>query len=130
MKESTENAVKETIVLCQWITDLKSNWDDEGSEGYSLATFDKAVYTFWRITEILDEGSLRKPLPMPKIAPANKGSIDLSWDMNGCQLLVNVPSDNNGFATYYGSNDRGESISGKIAIAKGTGIQILGLWLS
>jgi hypothetical protein len=110
--EDTKSSIKELIQSSKWILDLKDDWDNEGSEGYSVETWERAIELLLRMSDLLEEESFRNPIPMPKINPANKGSIDLFWDLDDCSMLINIPS-KEGFATYYGEHKEKEIMSGK-----------------
>jgi hypothetical protein len=127
--EKTKSSVKELSQSSKWILDLKDNWDNEGSEGYSVETWERAIELLWQISELLEKDSLRDPIPMPKINPANKGSIDLFWDLDDCSVLINIPSREEELATYYGENKKKETISGKFRTVYGVDVENISRWL-
>jgi hypothetical protein len=128
--ENTKSSVKELIQSSKWILDLKDDWDNEGSEGYSVETWERAIELLWRMSDLLEEESFRNPIPMPKINPANKGSIDLFWELNDCTLLINIPHKTEELATYYGEHKKKETISGKFATVYGVIVENISRWLS
>jgi hypothetical protein len=127
--EKTKSSVKELIQSSKWILDLKDNWDNEGSEGYSVETWERAIELLWQISGLLEKDSLRDPIPMPKINPANKGSIDLCWDLDGCSVLINIPSSDKEFATYYGEHKEKGKIEGKFLSNYGVIVENISRWL-
>ena len=49
--------------------------------------------------------SLLRVLPLPRINPADEGSIDLYWELEDRDLLVNVPGDKKEDLTFFGESD-------------------------
>jgi len=112
----------------KWILNLEDDWDDEGSQGYSIDTWERAISFLRKQVEVLKDDFCYHPTPLPQITPANKGSIDLSWELDDRQLLVNIPSDPSRLATYYGENDTGETTSGRLNTDRRN--FALAMWLS
>ena len=56
----------------------------------------------------------RVSVEAPRILPGPDGSIDIHWRINGHELLVNFPADENAQATYYGDNKIGGIIKGTL----------------
>jgi len=57
-------------------------------------------------------------LPVPDILPGPSHSIDLHWETSGFELLINVPSDTNQLATFYGDDHNTMEIRGKLDPSK------------
>jgi hypothetical protein len=99
------------------ILDLENDWDGEGGVGYSETTW-------LRATDFLRENALRlwqmKGVwpAVPFIEPGPNGSIDLHWRTSKRELLINIPSDPNQPAGYYGDNFASETIKGKLDISE------------
>jgi hypothetical protein len=55
-------------------------------------------------------------LPIPSIAPALAGSIDLFWELKDQTLLINIPADPASNATFYGRRRPDSKISGSLAV--------------
>jgi hypothetical protein len=51
-------------------------------------------------------------VPVPKIGPGPNSSVDLHWRREGWELLVNIPSDSNRPATFYGDDYGVQKIKG------------------
>ncbi len=58
--------------------------------------------------------SNRYSIGVPRIAPADHGSIDIHWMSGDQELLVNIPADPNELGTYYGQKRSGDTISGVV----------------
>jgi hypothetical protein len=101
------------ISSSKWITQLEDDWDDEGGQGYSIDTWERATHFLRKQVEVLEDDFCCIPVPLPQVAPADKGSIDLHWSFDDRQLLVNIPSDFSNLATYFGENSKGETVAGK-----------------
>ena len=109
--------VEEAIRGSEKILQLKDDWDEEGSPGYKLETWQRAVdfvrvhcYKAWRISG--------KPVPAPIIFPGPDGSIDIHWRTGEFELLVNVPADSSNPATFYGDNYDDICIKGTVVISR------------
>lgn len=50
----------------------------------------------------------RLPIPPPNISPADEGSIDVYWQMEGRELLLNFPANESEPVTYYGQTTAGD----------------------
>lgn len=95
------------------LTELRDNWDGEGSLGYSLSTWRRVRrFLLWHAS--LSKSLFRAALPLPTINPADQGSLDLFWRLSDRQLLINFPADETAPITYYGQNREGNNtISGR-----------------
>lgn len=95
------------------LLELADDWDGEGSQSYSKDTFDRAVsFLTLHSDQLLKSYCLH--LPVPKISPGPKGSIDLHWKRQSWELLVNIPADANQMAVFYGDNYGAQKIRGSI----------------
>ena len=95
--------IQEQIDASKWILELKVDWDDEGSPGYSEMTWDLAVEFLIRLATFARQVS-QKEIPAPSILPGPNASIDLHWKIARFELLVNVPPDPSQPATFYGDD--------------------------
>jgi hypothetical protein len=87
------------------------DWDDEGSPHFEEATWKRATGFLERHARLLfKRGAV---LPTPRILPGPNGSIDLHWETNGRELLINV-SPGNTLAGFYGEAAGKTSIKGKV----------------
>ena len=82
------------------ILSLQENWDEEGAEKFSKDTLErvcsllKAVFQdLWN--EMID-------IPFPLIQPVPDGSIDINWETENFELLVNIPSTPDELVNFYG----------------------------
>lgn len=112
------------------IRNNKNDYCDPEEENTITPDIESVIHILWEIEEYLYENSLRDPIPIPMISPAGEGSIDLFWNLNDCQLLINVKAANNGYATYAGNNKAEKEIFGRFVINKCTEYKILSEWLS
>ena len=93
-----ERAIEES----RGILDLHDDWDGDGSPGYDEPTWRQAVTILRRLSREA------RHLPVPSIAPAEAGSVDLYWGKPGHNLLLNVPEDTDAPVAYYGTSGRGK----------------------
>ena len=98
--------LREAINKSRNILELKDNWDDEGSVGFSEFTWRRAegflmknAMRLWR--------SHQKCFDPPKISGGPEGSIDLHWKTDNRELLINIPASSEDPIGYYG-DDRAE----------------------
>ena len=99
---------------CQRITLLQDDWDGEGSVRYSQATLKRAtdfLTNHWR--EARQKQGMR--ISVPRINPADHGSVDLFWSDASQKLLINFPAEADDPVTYYGQDLRGNTIGGEIS---------------
>lgn len=100
-----------TIDASREIVNLRDNWDGEGATGYSDETWKRAT-DFLRSLMLLVLYETDAGRQVPRINPADQGSIDLFWKSAERQLLINVPADADAPASYYGQDRYGNTISG------------------
>jgi hypothetical protein len=115
-------AIKESRSLL----DLQDDWDGEGSPGYAEATWLRAIEFLTSNAKCLKE-TAGTDIPVPFIEPGPHGSIDLHWRTSTRELLINVPSDLNQLAGFYGDNLAGKSIKGKLNTSENN--EWIMLWL-
>lgn len=85
---------------------LGEDWDGEGSPAFEKQTLD-AIRNF--LFELIDESEL-SVVKQVWIVPFSGGSIDLQWQTEHFDLLINFCDDGN--VTYYGKDTYGHSIRG------------------
>ena len=111
--QEEDRDLKAEIEQARKILELKDNWDDEGSPVFSKDTLDRAVAFL-----VMHSEQIRKcyhlHLPVPKISTGPKGSIDLHWKRPDWELLVNIPANADGMATFYGDNYGVQKIKGSV----------------
>jgi hypothetical protein len=117
----------EAIESSRWILDLKDDWDEQGAEGYSEATWSRAC-GFLALQATLVRRSLARELPSPAILPGPKGSIDLHWKTQRFELLVNIPREEAEPATFYGDDYGTLCIRGNLKASEEV-LGLVGFWL-
>ncbi len=55
-------------------------------------------------------------IPFPNILPAPDGSIDLNWDSENINLLINVPADPSQVVSFYGEDHNKKELEGSIEL--------------
>lgn len=103
------------------------NWDGEGSLGYTETVWRQAtVFLITNANELW--ARQHRTIPVPQIEPGPNGSIDLHWQADGKELLINVPDDAGGPATFYGDNASAEFVKGSLNTSADA--QWLLMWLT
>jgi hypothetical protein len=99
------------------ILNLQQGWDDESGIGYSVETWQRAAsFVKTQLFLARDRPGVRFSAPM--INPADGGTIDVYWQLPDRKLLINIPSEAESKATFYGEAATGETIGGKIDLAE------------
>ncbi|MFN0035363.1 MAG: hypothetical protein ACKVUS_09855 [Saprospiraceae bacterium] len=103
--------IAEAVEKSRYILRLEKDFDGMGSEPSSPETWQKAVrfvadYANW----LFDLFS--KKMAVPKIYHAPTGSIDIYWENERFNLLINILSGNEP-ATFYGDNYQGQVTEGR-----------------
>ena len=88
------------------ILDLEEDWDGQGSPAFEKQTLD-AIRDF--LFELVKESEF-SVVKQVWIVPFSGGSIDLQWQTEHFDLLINFCADGN--VTYYGKDTSGHSIRG------------------
>jgi hypothetical protein len=107
LPESLLREIERSREMLTWGDD----WDEEGSPRFEEATWRKAIDLLKRHAALLSERGI--VLPTPRILPGPNGSIDLHWETDGRELLINVPPDG-ALAGFYGEAAGKNSIKGKL----------------
>lgn len=108
----TGGQLESEIERSRWILNLPENWDGEGAAAYTKWTWQRAIVFLKQQAEHVREcGS---ELDIPKILPGPEGSIDLHWDKQDYELLINIPSDPQRRATFYGDDRISLQIKGTL----------------
>ena len=82
------------------IARLKDNWDSKGSKGFDNEIWNKVSKLLREILFYLWENMIE--VPIPAILPCSDGSIDINWETEKFELLVNIPPDNQELVNIYG----------------------------
>lgn len=104
--QSMEQEIKEAV----YILAIKNEEDCDDFVPYTRETFDRATKFLTR--QMIHAHSARVAgIGIPRICPADHGSIDLFWEKGDQTLLINFPP-SGGDASYYGKKPKSE-ISGR-----------------
>lgn len=96
-------SIDEAIEESREILDVPDDWDGEGTPAYSRATWERATSFVTHYAQRLwVEHGIR--IPAPKILPGPDGSIDVHWEQESFELLVNVPAESTQRAEFYGDD--------------------------
>ncbi|MEJ7684313.1 MAG: hypothetical protein WKG06_41980 [Segetibacter sp.] len=91
---------------------MKDDWDDQGSKGYSKETFCQACsFIVKYFTWVWDE--FRIIPDAPELLPGPNGSIDILWQNDKYELLVNCKEAPDNIATFYGDDKNKTKIEGE-----------------
>lgn len=109
--------VVRAIEESRWILDLRDDWDGEGASAYSRDTWQRAT-DFLKRCAARGWARFGLEIPAPEIGPGPDGSIDLHWNdpRERFVLLINIRRDGDpdGPAGFYGRNDSGTELKGKL----------------
>lgn len=82
----------------------------------SRATFDRAIaFLKKESSQLWVRTGVTLPAPTMGLGP--DGSIDLFWSSENVELLINVPADSEELATYYGTDNRQQTIKGYLNLS-------------
>ncbi|SRR6266508_4889465 len=102
-----------TTIHDSWrLLDMDDNWDNEGSKGYTRPTWERSATFLMKMVEWAN--LLDRHLPVPMVAPADEGSIDLYWKTPNRRLLINFPAAKDQPATFYGEGESVDTTSGTL----------------
>lgn len=90
------------ILASRAILDLPADFDREGSPSYAEATWSRAAALIRRYAEVVSRERLG--IVTPRISPGPDASIDIHWQTLVFELIVNVPSNPDRPATFYGDD--------------------------
>jgi hypothetical protein len=94
-------AVYEAIEKSKYLLDLKENWDDNGAVGYDFDVWQKAVLFVSKLATRIYK-SYGQIIKTPRIYHGPNGSIDIYWENESFNLLINIPK--TGLGIFYGDN--------------------------
>lgn len=110
--ETTVDALEQLISDSAELLDDGRERDEEEAGACGPAARDRAI-EFLR-AHAAQATRLGFVLPLPRISTGPEGSIDLHWQLDGFELLVNFPANAEEPATFYGDNQGSDSIRGTI----------------
>jgi hypothetical protein len=96
------DALEQAIESARQLMTLSSGWDDEESPGYTIGTLDRAAAFLRTEAAILRKAGAAMAIPL--IQPGPEGSIDLHWQTQSWELLVNIPADPQESVGFYGDD--------------------------
>ena len=111
--------IEEEIQRSRKILDLEEDWDGDGACAYAKETWQKAVFFLRNLIDGLPEYALDIEASeelIPEILPGPNGSIDLEWEADRFDLLINIPKDGE-LASYYGDDYGENQIKGNLNIS-------------
>jgi len=94
-------SIYEEIEKSKYILELKENWNDDGGVGYDFEVWKKAILFISKLSTRIYK-SYGQIIRAPKIYHGPNGSIDVFWENESFNLLINIPK--NGLGTFYGDN--------------------------
>lgn len=110
-----KNLEKE-IERSKYIYDLKDNWDDEGSKGYSKETWDKTIHFIRNWSKWLIDNNLE--VNAPNILHGLEGGIDIFWTSKLETILLRIWDDVSK-GCYFAMYESGEECGGQFDIENG-----------
>jgi len=116
-KDVSYQELKAEIEKTKRILELQDDWDGEGSPGYAVETFNRAIAFLNTYAQRLWESD-GIPLPVPRIGPGPEASIDLYWKRPRWELLVNISADPSEAASYSAEDDGGHRSRGFVPTEK------------
>ena len=113
MPETAQTTIEEAIELSRGILDMPEDWDGEGPPAYSEATWQRATSFVRNYAQRLwAEHAVR--IPAPQVLPGPDASIDVHWEEESFELLVNIPADDCQRAEFYGDDYGAVCIKGNL----------------
>ncbi len=99
------------IEKSRYILGLEKDFDGAGSEGYAPETWLKAVRFVAEYANWLFD-LFGKTMAVPKIYHGPAGSVDVFWENEQFNLLINIPP-GSAAATFYGDNYGAQTTEGR-----------------
>ena len=119
--------IEAAIEASRSILELRDDWDEEGSPGYSNETWDRATQFVRRVAWSF-KNACGRWIDAPKITPGPDGSIDVRWKTQKRSLLINFPADGERPADFFGSDRGTDTIKGTLDLSSPN--QWLLMWLT
>lgn len=115
LKIPTTNKELESILIeGKYILDLKDNWDDEGSVGYTIESWRAAAHFIINFNRWI-KGIFSGSLHLPKMHHGPKGTIDVIWHEDNFRLFVNIDIINNK-GTFYSDTPKKQFSEGEFLL--------------
>jgi hypothetical protein len=105
----TLSSIFEAVEKSKYILELTENWDGEDAARYDFDVWKKSVLFISKLSVKIftNFGQIVKT---PKIYHGPNGSVDIYWENESFNLLINIPE--TGMATFYGDNYQNNKIEG------------------
>lgn len=95
--------IEDAIEASRNLIDIQGDWDGEGSPGFSEQIWGRAADFVRQYASHL-KLNYGLAVPAPDILPGPNGSIDIHWEKDSFELLVNIPADPGERAEFYGDD--------------------------
>jgi hypothetical protein len=118
LKRQAPSEIQKAIEASRYIYELKDEWDDAGSPGYTYETWRRAI-DFLRL-HVAATGKEEEEVLAPIIGPGPDGAIDLYWKTKSFELLITVPAAQNESAQFYGDDYGKQTIRGTLSTSATT----------
>lgn len=96
-EQALENLINERF---NGILKLRKNWDDNDAETFQKETTIRVRKLLENIFQTLWDNLIDAPFPL--IQPVPDGSIDINWETDIFELLINIPSNPSELINFYG----------------------------
>ncbi len=113
LSEEDETKLNDMINESRSILQLQDDFDGNGSPRYSESTWERAI---WFVRSQWEEYArvTDAPMPVPRISPGPHGSIDVLWETEEFDLLVNIPANPEQEAEYSGDSNGKRKFDGTL----------------
>lgn len=113
-----------------WIVEIDVGATGYDSDSYSRETLDRSRRLVTAMMRLLYNHQGLK-LPMPRISPADSGSIDLLWEYESAILVVNIPADSEELVVcHMKDSGTGESFTGEFGDLRESAVGLLSNWVT
>jgi hypothetical protein len=111
--ESVQADLEAEFARSKRLLALEPNWDGEDSPGYTQEVLDRAQRLVGlTVKQLLSHPKVDKAVPSIDAGP--NGSIDIYWQNGDRELLLNLPAIEGELAEFYGTDDTGVQVKGKL----------------
>lgn len=101
LEDSDQHDIDRELSRSHFLLRPPETWGDEDEPGITPATWER-MRAFVVKQAAASVRLFGRPLPVPTINPADQGSIDVFWQLDGRELLLNFPAEESEPITYYG----------------------------
>lgn len=108
-------SVTDAIERSRWMLELDDNWDGEGSPRYAEETWRRSIIFLLKNAILLWE-RFQLIIETPNVENGPEGSIDIYWNTSNGRLLINIPPQTKGDASFYGCDLQGHEIKGTLSL--------------